>query len=174
MSTEKTKKVSRLKVLDVLRLNNGLTFTEVMRGAGLSGVTVRAHLRFFTDTRRKYVSRESRKYFLTKKGEEHARFLERIIQGSSWGKNVSIPQIVVMAVVGFPTCTLIGCSGNSIKNVYENLKNFVESAKNEGFVFFWHVKGVLSQKSRLVNTQIPGILKGILSIFWKAKLFIFM
>jgi len=144
MSDKKTEKINRLQILNVLRRNSGLTLTEVTRGVDLTSVTVRKHLTILENEG--HVSRESGKYFLTKKGEEEARFLETTIRthqnerGLVWGRKISLPQITVMATAGLPTVTFIGYDGNSISNIYERFKSFVESAKNEGFVFFGTLK----------------------------------
>jgi len=145
MSDERTRKVNRLLVLNVVRQNSGLTVAEVTRELDLTRVTTKKHLKNLVSD--EYLLQESRKYYLTKKGEEYARFLENDIRGHKWGKNICLPQIMVMATVGLPTCTVIGCDGNAIKNIYGNFKSFVETAKNEGVVFFGTLKASCHRKN---------------------------
>lgn len=142
MSNEKTEMVNLLKVLNVLRHDSGLTLTEVTSGLGLTRVTTKKHLENLTDQRN--ACSEGRKYHLTKEGEQCARLLEDIIRSHSWGKEMSLPQIMVIATAGIPTVTFIGYDGNVIRNVYDDFKDFVEATEKDGFI----VSGTLKVSRR--------------------------
>lgn len=136
--------LNRLKVLNTLRLSSGAMFGEVMKAVRLSRGVVAKHLRTLM-AEGTVLKDETRRYHITENGEKSALLLEEMIRGKKWMKNISLPNIKLIAKQGYATVTFDGCNENAIRDIYNRFESFVKTARDEGL----DVTGIL----RLCKTK---------------------